>query len=94
MVQPQAQQILSLAAAAGAEGEFLGHLPEPHAQAARVALGAAVLLVVVCMSMLHQHLLFPALLEQGLLVCKAAVAARVGQSLLQAEAQQTTMPLH
>jgi len=93
-VLPQVQEILFLVAVEVAEVGLLDHLPERHAQVARVALGAAVLLVVACIFMLHQRLPSLVPLGQDLLAFRAAEAEQVDQSLLQAAAQQTTMPLH
>jgi hypothetical protein len=94
MVLPQTQHILSWAVRAVVAVVLLVHLAQPHAQVAQAVMAAAVLLVAACIFMLHQRLPSLVLLVTDLLVCRAVVAARVGQSLLQAEAQQPTMPLH
>jgi hypothetical protein len=92
--QPQALQILFLVEAGGAAVGLLVHLAQPHAQVALAALVAVALLVVACIFMLHQRLPSLVPLGQDLLAFRAAEAEQVDQSLLQAAAQQPTMPLH
>jgi hypothetical protein len=73
--------------------ESLGHLAQRHAQGGQEEQVVEVLLVHVCIFMLRQRLRSLVPPGQDLLVCRAAEAEQVDQSLLQAAAQQTTTPL-